>query len=59
MHQFLNITQETPINDYRNENEHLSVNLPPVQLNIMEQTFIKGLKPDIQAKISSKKLVGL
>ena len=31
----------------------------PIEDNVMGQTFIKGIKPDIQAEISREKLVGL
>ena len=31
----------------------------PIKDNVMGQTFIKGIKPDIQAEISREKLVGL
>ena len=37
----------------------MSVYLLPVQEDLKEQTFIKGLKPDIQAEMSREHLAGL
>lgn len=47
------------LHDYREEYECLSISLPPIQNIIMEQTFIKGLKLELHAKISKENLTRL
>lgn len=59
LHQFLNILQTRSMGEYRQEFEHLSMYLPPLQYVIMEQTFIKSLMPKIQLKISQDNLIRL
>ena len=45
--------------DYYEEFERFLVNLPSIPNKIVEQTFLNGLKLEIQAELSRDQLVGL
>lgn len=47
---FLDIKQHNTIKEYYKNLECLSIYLPPLLEIVLEETFMKGLKPDIQAK---------
>ena len=59
MHQFLNISYGVSLKDYYEEFKRFSVNLPSIPNEIVEQTFLNGLKLEIQAELSRDQLVTL
>ncbi|CAA7388807.1 unnamed protein product [Spirodela intermedia] len=55
----LNLKQESSILEYRAEFERLSTYLLNIPTEILEHTYLKGLKLEIQSKLSMSKPIGL
>ena len=56
---FLDIRQRGTILDYRTEFESFAAYLPHILEYILIQTYMKGLKPNIQAELDGKEVQGL
>lgn len=56
---FLSLRQETTVRDYRRQFEILAAPLTELSEQVLESTFVKGLKPDIKAEIRLMKPEGL
>ena len=56
MHQFLNISHEGSVKDYHDEFERISVNLPSISNEIMEQIFLIRSKLEFQAELCTNQL---
>ncbi|EXB38291.1 hypothetical protein L484_013924 [Morus notabilis] len=48
---FLSLRQETTVRDYRRQFEILAAPLTELSEQVLESTFVKGLKPEIRAEI--------
>lgn len=59
LHEFMDIKQTGTIRSYCQEFERLSVYLPPLPDLVLEETFLKGLKMDIQAELIDNPPKGL
>lgn len=58
-HKFLNLQQDQLIKKYYGEYEYLSTYLPKLEDVVIENTYMKGLKPKIQTELACMALVRL
>ena len=57
--QFLAIRQTGTVAEYRRDFEMLSAPLNGLSMEVMESTFVKGLKPEVKAKLRLMRPSGL
>lgn len=58
-HKFLNLQQDQLVKKHYGEYEHLSTYLPKLQDVVIENTYMKGLKPKIQTELACMAVVRL
>ena len=59
MRKFMDVKQSGVVKEYRQQFERLLVYLPPFRDQIMNDIFLKGLKEEIQVKLSKENKKGL
>ncbi|CAA6656666.1 unnamed protein product [Spirodela intermedia] len=59
LQQLMRLQQATSIREYMAEFERIAVFLPHINIEVLEDAFLRGLKPDIRSELTMHKPLGL